>query len=80
MNTQNRTRFRANPRPDDDVIKLFAKASESARTGRVRTAMVVVVDGLNRSEHEFCGDLSEEKINALIGALTRAKHKLVTLK
>ena len=41
--------------------------------------LVVLVDGLGRSDQPYAGDLSEAKINALLGGLVKAKQKLANL-
>lgn len=54
-------------------------ALEAAKSGRARTALVVLVDGLGRSDQTYAGDLSEAKINSLLGGLVKAKQKLANL-
>lgn len=68
--------FRANMRPDMEVVDLLERTLHSARLGHVRGLVVVAVNPLNETQPIFAGDLSPARSNALIGGLVRAAHKL----
>lgn len=69
--------FRATPRPDYEVIDLLERVLYSAREGRVRSISLVVVDPIHQAETASAGDLSQLRINVLIGGLSRAAQDLL---
>ena len=68
--------FRANPRPNVEVIDLLEKIIDAAKKGLVCAVVVVPVNPVNEVEAIFAGDLSRIRSTALIGGLVRAAHDL----
>lgn len=71
-------KFRTHPTPDGDVIDLLERALISAKKGHVKTVLVVLANPLHQVETAAAGDLSEVRINVMLGGLTRAANELMT--
>lgn len=72
--------FRANPRPDGEVVLLLERTLDAARKGLVQTIAINVVNPVNETEALFAGDLSLVRSTALLGALVRATTDLASRK
>lgn len=70
-------RFRANPRPDTDVVRVLEQALNAARLGHIRAVTLVVVNPLHEVETQAAGDQTGSLKHALIGGLSSAAHKLL---
>jgi hypothetical protein len=72
--------FRANPRPDSEVVALIERTLVAARLGRIKTIHIAAVDPLNETELLVAGDLSPVKSTVMLGALVRSIQELATRK
>jgi hypothetical protein len=70
-------RFRSSPRPEAGVIDMLERVLASARKGYVRSVAIVAVNPVHQVETACAGDLSEVRINVLLGGLTRAANELM---
>lgn len=72
-------KFRRLPKPDAEVVDLIERILESAKDGRISTLVIVASDRLQNVETAAAGDLSDVRINNMLGGLTRATSKLLQL-
>jgi hypothetical protein len=70
-------RFRDAPRPEDEVVAQIERALRAAKSGRVRSAAIVLVTH-QQVEHIVAGELRPQRIDSLIAGLNRALHELLT--
>lgn len=68
--------FRAAPRPNDEVVDMIERALRAAKSGRARTATIVLVTH-QKVEHASAGEMGPGRITSLIGGLSEAAHELL---
>lgn len=69
-------RFKAVARPDEQVVYLFERALRAARSGRVRSASIVLVTH-TQVETESAGEMSPPRMDSLVAGLAMESYKLL---
>lgn len=64
-------------RPDAELVSAIEELLEAVKTGRVRSAGLIVVNPLHEIETIAVGDLTSLGTNMLISGCSRLFHKLV---
>lgn len=70
-------RWKSNPRPNAEVIKVLEEALEAARMGRARAAVVVLVNPVHEVKIGAAGHAPSIMRTILIGGLSSAAHQLL---
>lgn len=70
-------RWKRNPKPDAEVIRVLEEALEAARMGYVRAAVVVMVNPVHEVKIGAAGHTTGILRTVLIGGLFCAAHKLL---
>lgn len=72
--------FRANPRPDNEVVAIIERTLDAARLGQIKTIHITAVNPVNETESLVAGDLTPVRSTALLGALVISITELATRK
>lgn len=70
-------RFRATPKPEEEVVAVLERALRAAKAGRVRTALLILVTH-QQVETPLAGERSSRRTDSLLAGLAKAKHKILT--
>jgi hypothetical protein len=72
-------RFKGKPQAEPAVVDVLQRTLQSAKDGRITAIAIIVADRLQNVETAVTGDLSDARITNLLGGLTRAANKLLSL-
>jgi hypothetical protein len=70
------SQWKRGPRPDPTVIEMFEQLAAAARRGQIRTALVITVDPLLKTEDFQAGDMDDVRRTLLLGGLSSACFSL----
>jgi hypothetical protein len=69
--------WRKTPPPDPEVIGMLEKLLNAARSGHVRSVVVVMVDPVHEVETAAGGGMSPSDRMSLLGGISTIKHDLM---
>lgn len=70
-------RWKSNPRPNAEVVKVLEEALEAAKLGHARAAVVVMVNPVHEVKIGAAGHATGILRTILIGGLSSAAHQLL---